>query len=91
MSQSIRADYEKIADVYDQARPISGLNVEVWLKLIAQKGNLRQVSTVLDVGCGTGRFSIPIATRLGCQVVGAEVSLAMLAKAKEKAGAGRVT
>lgn len=39
---------------------------------------------VLDVGCGTGIFSIKLA-KLGCRVVGIDISDKMLEKAKEKA------
>lgn len=39
---------------------------------------------VLDVGCGTGNFSVKLA-QLGCKVVGIDISEEMLKKAKEKA------
>ncbi|HZK57850.1 MAG TPA: methyltransferase domain-containing protein [Clostridia bacterium] len=39
---------------------------------------------VLDVGCGTGNFSIKLAER-GCRVVGIDISEEMLRKAREKA------
>jgi len=39
---------------------------------------------VLDVGCGTGNFSLKLAKR-GCKVVGIDVSNAMLEIAKKKA------
>ncbi|WP_132029753.1 class I SAM-dependent methyltransferase, partial [Keratinibaculum paraultunense] len=39
---------------------------------------------VLDVGCGTGNFSIKLA-KMGCEVVGIDVSKEMLKVAEEKA------
>ncbi|MDD2518149.1 MAG: methyltransferase domain-containing protein, partial [Synergistales bacterium] len=39
---------------------------------------------VLDVGCGTGNFSIKL-VRLGCDVLGIDISREMLAVAGEKA------
>ncbi|WP_088553821.1 class I SAM-dependent methyltransferase [Calderihabitans maritimus] len=39
---------------------------------------------ILDIGCGTGNFSLELA-RLGVKVTGIDVSEAMLAKAREKA------
>lgn len=38
---------------------------------------------VLDVGCGTGNFSIKLA-KLGCKVIGIDISEEMINKAKEK-------
>ncbi|MBU0492667.1 MAG: class I SAM-dependent methyltransferase [Chloroflexi bacterium] len=46
---------------------------------------LGDVGHVLDAGCGTGRFSIPLAER-GVQVVAVDASPAMLAVARRKAG-----
>jgi len=45
---------------------------------------------VLDLGCGTGRFTIPMATKLGFRVTGADSSKEMLDKAKAKDTAGLV-
>ncbi|MGM0502924.1 MAG: class I SAM-dependent methyltransferase [Bacillota bacterium] len=39
---------------------------------------------VLDIGCGTGNFSIKLAEK-GCQVTGIDISEPMLEKAAEKA------
>ncbi|MFA5576339.1 MAG: methyltransferase domain-containing protein [Tissierellaceae bacterium] len=38
---------------------------------------------ILDVGCGTGNFSIKLA-EMGCQVVGIDISEKMLAEARKK-------
>ncbi|TCS85230.1 methyltransferase family protein, partial [Keratinibaculum paraultunense] len=38
----------------------------------------------MDVGCGTGNFSIKLA-KMGCEVVGIDVSKEMLKVAEEKA------
>jgi len=84
-----RADYGRIADSYDRARPLSERNVELWLSLIQRllpSGNAK----LLDLGCGTGRFALPIASRLQVQVTGADSSEAMLARAREKDSAGSV-
>jgi sugar/nucleoside kinase (ribokinase family)/SAM-dependent methyltransferase len=41
-----------------------------YLDIIGQSLRLDSSSTVLDVGCGYGRFADPIAQRFGCKVVG---------------------
>lgn len=38
---------------------------------------------ILDIGCGTGNFSIKLAKR-GCKVVGIDISQAMLEEARKK-------
>ena len=43
----------------------------------------RESSTVLDLGCGTGRFSEGLATRSNANVVGVDPSRTMLAEAVE--------
>ena len=44
---------------------------------------------VLELGCGTGRVTLPLA-RLGVEVVGLELSSEMLSFAVQKAGAENV-
>jgi ubiquinone biosynthesis O-methyltransferase len=45
---------------------------------------LEKGMTVLDIGCGTGNFSIKLA-KAGCKVIGIDISEEMLSIAKEKA------
>lgn len=86
-----KADYDKIASFYDQGRTISDQNIELWLGLIKEFSKVSSDARVLDLGCGTGRFTIPMVTRLGFSVTGADSSKEMLAKAKEKQDADSVT
>ncbi|MCE5237890.1 methyltransferase domain-containing protein [bacterium] len=46
--------------------------------------------TILDIGCGTGRHDIELATR-GYRVTGVDLSAAQLARAREKAAAAGVS
>lgn len=52
--------------------------------------NFNHSLRILDVGCGTGRHSIEL-TRRGYTVTGIDLSMAQLAKAKEKAAAAGLT
>jgi SAM-dependent methyltransferase len=54
------------------------------LEAIFQRHGSGPIRSVLDLGCGTGNHSLPLARR-GYQVVGVDRSPAMLARAREKA------
>lgn len=79
-----KADYSNIASFYDKGRPISEQNIDLWLELIVKFSRMSEGARVLDLGCGTGRFSIPMVTRLRFRVTGADSSREMLKKAWEK-------
>lgn len=79
-----KADYSKIASHYDKGRPLLRKNISLWMKLISDQIQFDKTSTVLDLGCGTGRFSLPLARELGLNVTGADSSSAMLAIAQTK-------
>ena len=79
-----KADYRHIALSYDQGRPLLEQNIELWLGLVARFSKMPDGARVLDLGCGTGRFSIPMATKLRFRVTGADSSKEMLDKAMEK-------
>jgi SAM-dependent methyltransferase len=55
-------------------------------ELLAELLELEPGSTVLDLGCGPGRYAIPLA-RLGFQVVGVDRTRAFLDAAAERAAA----
>lgn len=85
-----KADYSKIASTYDLGRPISEQSLEMWLQQIKKAiGNKKNIH-LLDLGCGTGRFTIPFAVYLGYDVTGADNSREMLDKAKNKDQARKV-
>ena len=85
-----RADYGQIAETYDAVRPLSEGILELWMTLISEGVGPRDRVEFLDLGCGTGRFSIPVAARLGYSVTGADNSEEMLEKARNKEGGDRV-
>jgi ubiquinone/menaquinone biosynthesis C-methylase UbiE len=79
-----KADYKKIAPFYDKGRSLSEQNLKLWLNLFVERSNIVGDVHFLDLGCGTGRFAIPIGRDLGFRVTGADSSKEMLAKAREK-------
>jgi ubiquinone/menaquinone biosynthesis C-methylase UbiE len=80
----IKANYSKIASYYDKGRSLSEETMLVWLNLIAKLSKSSKGMRLLDLGCGTGRFSLPLASRLGFDVTGLDSSGEMLVKAKQK-------
>jgi ubiquinone/menaquinone biosynthesis C-methylase UbiE len=86
-----KADYSQIAPVYDAARSADKPHVEWWLSRLAEAGELAPGKRLLDLGCGTGRWIIPLAERTRCDAVGVDNSPDMLAQARAKDPNGRVT
>ena len=67
-------------DLYDLENPDFEPDGLLYLELANQVGG-----PILDLGCGTGRFTIPLAQK-EFEVVGIDAAGAMLARAREKAG-----
>jgi ubiquinone/menaquinone biosynthesis C-methylase UbiE len=86
-----KADYSKIAEVYDEVRRSDLPHIVWWITKIALEGKLAPGRRLIDLGCGTGRWTIPLAERTGCEAVGLDRSPEMLAKARAKDSDGRVT
>jgi SAM-dependent methyltransferase len=79
-----------LASNYPMARMVSAETAETWASVLRPFLTVFDRPTVLDLGCGTGRFSTLIADRFGAIVVGLDPSLAMLHTAVRHAEAGRV-
>lgn len=77
-----RASYDAIAEQWDRQRTqLSPLEAEV-LETVA--GSLRPGSTVLDLGCGTGRPIASFFAAAGHRIIGVDQSAAMLEFAKQR-------
>lgn len=85
-----KADYSAIARSYDAGRRLPDGTMSSWVELIRDRGKISPGSLCLDLGCGTGRFAIPIAEHTSASVVGADLSAEMLAEARAKPGAEHV-
>jgi len=85
-------DYDKsdIATIYDEARALTPDRREQWQGLLAMHIDRGAVSTVVDLGCGTGRFTELLATHFGCGIIGIDPSARMLDRARQKRIAGNV-
>ena len=72
---------------YDAGRGYSPGVLAHWLEIISQSVPKGSVSRILDLGCGTGRYSNALADYFEASVVGIDPSEKMLAQARRKASA----
>lgn len=80
-ASSMSISFDRFADIYDKTR---GHSSQAMGKVMeALKRELEDSRRTLDVGTGTGRFSGPLQSA-GINVVGIDLSIKMLEKAREK-------
>jgi SAM-dependent methyltransferase len=82
-----RVDFSGNAAVYDDRH--GGAAEESGLRRICEAAALDAGSTILDIGAGTGRVSIPLCD-LGYRVIAVEPAAGMLEKLRAKAGQRRI-
>ncbi|NIP36557.1 MAG: methyltransferase domain-containing protein, partial [Thermoplasmata archaeon] len=73
---------------YDDVRGFGLDYYRGWLGHILAHGDLTVRKRVVDIGCGTGRYTVHIHGALGRPVVGLDLSAGMLGKAREKVDGG---
>jgi ubiquinone/menaquinone biosynthesis C-methylase UbiE len=78
-----------LASNYPMARMVSAEAAETWSGILRSFLTTFHHPTVLDLGCGAGRFSTLIADRLRAAVVGIDPSIAMLRTAVRNSKAGK--
>ena len=85
-------DYDKteIAATYDKARALAPETRRLWQDLLSLHIDRAAISLVIDLGCGTGRFSELLAAHFGVQVIGIEPSQKMVDQARRKPATGNV-
>ena len=73
----------RIATNYAAARGLSDETASIWTAIVEPFIKGAHPATVLDLGCGTGRFSSLFAERLQARVIGLDPALAMLRAATQ--------
>jgi SAM-dependent methyltransferase len=80
VGNSTQVNYAGISKIYDSYRSYpDGL-----LKRIIDLGRISRGKKVLDLGCGTGNIAWQIKNKIDADLIGVDVSLAMLMVAKSK-------
>lgn len=70
-------------DAYQRGRALSADAIQQWMAQLGRYVSPAQVEKILDLGCGTGRFSVPLANFYSrATVVGLEPSIDMLTMAR---------
>src|SRR6516165_1453450 len=80
-------DYDKtnMPAAYDAGRGYSPAVLGLWLDVISRWLPKGDVSEILDIGCGTGRYSTALAAHFGARLVAVDPSEKVLAEARKKA------
>ena len=86
-------DYDQtdMPSSYDAARGYDPATLAIWLSHFTAHVPTEAVSNILDLGCGTGRFSTGLASQFDASVIGVDPSEKMLAQARMKIGDSRVS
>jgi ubiquinone/menaquinone biosynthesis C-methylase UbiE len=77
-------DATDIPVAYDCGRDHGPEVLRLWMNLVSSGVGKRPVKTILDLGCGTGRFSEALAAQFDAEVVGFDPSKKMLEQARGK-------
>jgi ubiquinone/menaquinone biosynthesis C-methylase UbiE len=81
-----RLDYDttEIPQNYDRGRDHGPENLRLWMNVVSSFVEPEHVASILDLGCGTGRFSEALAVHFNASVFALDPSQKMLAQAREK-------
>jgi ubiquinone/menaquinone biosynthesis C-methylase UbiE len=83
-SPNVDYDLTNIPAAYDRGRDHGPEFLHLWMSIIESHVDRESINTILDLGCGTGRFSEGLASRFGARIVGVDPSQKMLDRARQK-------
>ena len=83
-------DATSIPAQYDRGRSLTRDTLDLWMDTVARFTRDVPVQTILDLGCGTGRFSDALAVRFAATVIALDPSEKMLVEARRKRMRGDV-
>ncbi len=82
--------FESVAGDYDLTRVIPDATLTEIARILAREAHLEAGGLFLDGGVGTGRFAAPLAQAYPAQIVGTDISPAMMARISRKTAPGRI-
>jgi ubiquinone/menaquinone biosynthesis C-methylase UbiE len=77
-------DATDIPVAYDRGRDHGREVLQLWMSVVSTYAGEQPINTILDLGCGTGRFSEALADHFNAEVVGLDPSTKMLDQARTK-------
>jgi ubiquinone/menaquinone biosynthesis C-methylase UbiE len=80
----MRYDSTDIPPAYDRGRDHGPEVLQLWMNFVATCVGNQRVKRILDLGCGTGRFSEGLAAHFDAEVIGIDPSEKMLDQARTK-------
>ncbi len=83
-------DATDIASNYDRGRDHGPEFLDLWMNCVVSHVSDRTIKTILDLGCGTGRFTEALRARFDAEVIGIDPSQKMLEQARSKQPDGRI-
>jgi ubiquinone/menaquinone biosynthesis C-methylase UbiE len=83
-------DATDIALTYDRGRDHGPEFLELWMNVVSSHVKDQHLTTIVDLGCGTGRFSEALAIHFDAEVIGIDPSAKMLEQARSKQHDSRV-
>ncbi|HVA68065.1 MAG TPA: class I SAM-dependent methyltransferase [Candidatus Binataceae bacterium] len=83
-------DQTKMPSAYDAGRSYAPAVLAFWLGVISRWVPKGTVADIVDIGCGTGRYSAALANYFDARVIALDPSEKMLAEARKKAAPPRV-
>jgi SAM-dependent methyltransferase len=86
-------DYDQttMPSAYDAGRGYAPAVLDFWLRTIATPIAHKHISDILDLGCGTGRYTAALAAHFRARVVGVDPSKKMLSEATRRKSGDNVT
>jgi SAM-dependent methyltransferase len=81
----VNYDLTDIPAGYDRSRNHGSEFLDLWMHALEPYLNGLDVKRILDLGCGTGRFSEALSAHFNAEVIGIDPSVKMLDRAREKA------